>query len=433
MNAYYCLTISYDAQGNPTSYLGHTLTWEKGRQLKSFDNNTYTYNANGIRTSKTVNGVEHIYTLDGSKILKECWNYNEDTKEYNDILIPLYDNEDSVCGILYNNTPYYFEKNLQGDIISIATVVDGEDGYKEVAIVARYTYDAWGKIVSIRNGNNNADISSDATHIANINPFRYRGYYYDTENEFYYIQSRYYDCKIGRFINIDGCFIWDVDKTIFSANLYNYCVNDPVNHSDVAGNTVTKIIIRAILGAIFGAAMQYLGDVLQNLLDCVIDKKKVTKAIWKKRSGMGDYIAAVVTSACDATLKIGVWKSIGISVAATIVGHLTNWARGKGFNFIALMKDLVWNALLSIVTNAICKKFKPKQGKQLNAYIRKKFKVKGTSAYKEYWRLMCECIEWNGYVISTFVSTLRTASRRILNFVEVILWDCIIKAFAKQY
>ena len=56
-------SISYDAQGNPTSYLGHTLTWEKGRQLKSFDTNTYTYNANGIRTSKTVNvsGVYYAY------------------------------------------------------------------------------------------------------------------------------------------------------------------------------------------------------------------------------------------------------------------------------------------------------------------------------------------------------------------------------------
>ena len=66
-------TISYDAQGNPTSYLGKTLTWEKGRQLKSFGGNTYTYNANGIRTSKTVGGVKHTYTLEGTKILRETW------------------------------------------------------------------------------------------------------------------------------------------------------------------------------------------------------------------------------------------------------------------------------------------------------------------------------------------------------------------------
>jgi len=93
-------TISYDKQGNPVNYLGHTLTWEKGRQLKSFDSNIYTYNANGIRTSKTVSGVKHTYTLDGAKILRETWDGNS--------LIPLYDNEDSVCGILYNNVPYYF-------------------------------------------------------------------------------------------------------------------------------------------------------------------------------------------------------------------------------------------------------------------------------------------------------------------------------------
>ena len=66
LTAYDGQTIAYDAQGNPTSYLGHTLTWEKGRQLKRFVKSDgtvidYTYNANGIRTSKTVNGVKHEY------------------------------------------------------------------------------------------------------------------------------------------------------------------------------------------------------------------------------------------------------------------------------------------------------------------------------------------------------------------------------------
>lgn len=67
----------------------------KGRQLKSFDSNIYTYNANGIRTSKTINGVKgvkHTYELDGTKLLCEPWG--------NNTLVPLYDNEDGVCGIL---------------------------------------------------------------------------------------------------------------------------------------------------------------------------------------------------------------------------------------------------------------------------------------------------------------------------------------------
>ena len=65
--------IEYDTQGNPVKYLGHTLAWEKGRQLRKFDNIEYTYNANGIRMSKTVNGVKHTYTLEETKILREVW------------------------------------------------------------------------------------------------------------------------------------------------------------------------------------------------------------------------------------------------------------------------------------------------------------------------------------------------------------------------
>ena len=95
------------------------MTWEKGRQLKSFDNIAYTYNANGIRTSKTVGNIRHDFVLDGVKILRECWNFDESINSYRDILVPLYDNEDGVCGILYNNVPYYFHKNLQGDVIAI--------------------------------------------------------------------------------------------------------------------------------------------------------------------------------------------------------------------------------------------------------------------------------------------------------------------------
>lgn len=249
----------------------------------------------------------------------------------------------------------------------------------------------------------------------------------------YYLQSRYYDPTVGRFVNADGCLAWDIDKSIFTSNLYLYCNNDPVNQTDETGNAVLKIVLRAIIGALFGAAMQYLADVLQNLLDCVLDKKKVSKDIWKARSGAGDYISAIVTGACDATLKIGVWISLGISIGLTLIGHLINFLIGRGFSFQQLIKDLVWNALSTLVFSAISKKFRPKQGRELNKYIRKTFKVKGTKAYRKYWDLLCECFEWNLYVVSTFISTLRSASRRILDFVEVILWDCIITAFAKAY
>ena len=206
-------------------YLGHTLTWEKGRQLKSFDSNTYTYNANGIRTSKTVNGVKHTYILDGNKILREMWGSNT--------LIPLYDNENNVCGITYNNVPYYFIKNLQGDIIAILD--------KDAQTVARYSYDAWG-VCTVTQDTSNTDI-------ANVNPFRYRGYYYDKEIGLYYLQSRYYDSGVGRFINgdtPDSIFA----KTDTSAyNLYDYCDNTPTGSQDYSG-FLASILINAAFAAV---------------------------------------------------------------------------------------------------------------------------------------------------------------------------------------
>ena len=224
--------ITYDAQGNPTTYLGHTLAWEKGRQLKSFDGNSYTYNANGIRTSKTVGGVKHTYALDGTKILCEAWN--------NNTIIPLYDNEDSVCGIVYNDEPFYFQKNLQGDIIGIMN--------KDAHSVAKYSYDAWGVCT----------VTQDASDIAiaTVNPYRYRGYYYDAETSLYYLQSRYYDPAVGRFVNGD-----DPEYTInqhgsIEHNLFCYCVNSPANYTDSYGNIamITCVLVGALIGLILGGA-----------------------------------------------------------------------------------------------------------------------------------------------------------------------------------
>ena len=206
-------TITYDVQGNPTSYLGHILTWEKGRQLKSFDSNTYVYNASGIRTGKTVNGVKHTYTLEGTKILREAWG--------NNTLIPLYDNEESVCGIVYNDEPFYFLKNLQGDVIAVTD--------KNGVAVAKYSYDAWGVCTVL------SDISDCG--ISQINPYRYRSYYYDSETGMYYLQSRYYDPVVGRFINADNFF----GKTILGKNLYLYCLNSPIRYFDPKGRKSVMI------------------------------------------------------------------------------------------------------------------------------------------------------------------------------------------------
>ena len=231
-------TVTYDAQGNPTSYLGHTLTWEKGRQLKSFDGNTYTYNANGIRTSKTVNGVKHTYTLDGTKILREAWD--------NNTLIPLHDNGESVCGIVYKDTPYYFVKNLQGDIIAI---VD-----KDANTVAKYSYDAWGVCTIIQD--------TSGCSIATVNPFRYRSYYYDEETSLYYVFSRYYDPEICHWINSDDVVaVFLSFETTYGVGLYSYCNNDPVNNIDNTGYWLVNIsttIVGILLDAFVFIILPYI-------------------------------------------------------------------------------------------------------------------------------------------------------------------------------
>ena len=227
LTAYDGQAIVYDAQGNPTSYLGHTLTWEKGRQLKSFDGIRYTYNASGIRASKTVNGVTHTYTLDGTKILKEAWGGNT--------LVPLYDNEDSVCGVIYNGEPFYFFKNLQGDILAIAD--------KNAQVVAKYSYDAWG-VCTVEQDTSTAGIAS-------VNPFRYRGYYFDAEIGMYYLQSRYYDPAVGRFVNADVPVNLGMGGTIQSFNLFAYVENNPISMADEIGYAAINVICAAI-GAVVG-------------------------------------------------------------------------------------------------------------------------------------------------------------------------------------
>ena len=103
-----------------------------------------------------------------------------------------------MTGVRYKNgsttTDYYFVCNWRGDVIRI---YDGAG-----AVVANYNHDVWGNVSSVTDANGAA--ITDSTHIANVNPLRYRGYYYDSETGFYYVSSRYYDPEIGRWINADS-------------------------------------------------------------------------------------------------------------------------------------------------------------------------------------------------------------------------------------
>ena len=98
--------------------------------------------------------------------------------------------------------------------------------------MVEYYYDAWGnhKVVD-----ENGDEITSSTHIGNVNPFRYRGYYYDTETGLYFLQTRYYDPEVGRFLNRDSVQYAD-PETINGLNLYAYCLNNPVEYADPTGS-----------------------------------------------------------------------------------------------------------------------------------------------------------------------------------------------------
>ena len=207
------------------------MTWQKGRQLAAMSNAelsaTFKYNASGLRTSKTVNGVKTEYTYVGSTLVSQ--------KTGNETINFAYTAGGAPLGFTYNGTPYYYMLNLQGDIVAIYDSTG--------TIVVEYVYDAWGKLISIT--------GSMANTIGIKNPLRYRGYYYDSETGFFYLQSRYYDSETSRFINADAYLIAG-DDLIQGTNMYAYCYNNPVMYVDPTGFVTTEEAIYLSVGIVAG-------------------------------------------------------------------------------------------------------------------------------------------------------------------------------------
>ena len=115
---------------------------------------------------------------------------------------------------------------------------------------ATYEYDPWGKLLAVKDADGNAITSS--SHAAIKNPLRYRGYYYDIDSGFYYLQSRYYDPQIGRFINGDNQIS---SNDIHSTNLFTYCGNNPVNRADGSGHFWLSTLLKSVAPIVIVAAV----------------------------------------------------------------------------------------------------------------------------------------------------------------------------------
>ena len=210
LTAYDGKSITYSG-GNPTKYYnGSTFTWTQGRKLATAKvgntNISYTYDMAGVRSSKTVGSTTYKYTTLSGLVTRQTGG--------NATIDFVYDESNQPLAMKYNGKVYYYVLNAQGDVVRI---VDGSRN-----VVASYSYDPWGKL-----------LSSSGT-LANVNPLRYRGYYYDSETGFYYLQSRYYDPAIGRFINADSYASTDM-VGLLSTNMFSYCENNPVMRVDPTG------------------------------------------------------------------------------------------------------------------------------------------------------------------------------------------------------
>ncbi|MBP3923084.1 MAG: DNRLRE domain-containing protein [Ruminiclostridium sp.] len=247
LTSYNGTNITYDSIGNPLNYRNGTLGWA-GRQLKSYTSTNgtttiYTYNSDGVRIGKKSvyqgNTSETSYVVSGTTILSE-------TKGTSTIYY-IYDDKGLPIGIVYNGTTYTYRKNIQGDIIAILDSAGNE--------VVTYTYNAWGAVEDIS--------GSLETTLGAKNPFRYRGYYYDTETGYYYLNSRYYDPVTGRFLNADTtAVLFASPMGLTDKNLYAYCDNNPVMRVDVGGE-FWNVIIGAVIGGTINMVSSIISEVIE--------------------------------------------------------------------------------------------------------------------------------------------------------------------------
>ena len=238
-------TITSDTIGNMLSDGTWNYTWEHGRELASMSGGgttwNFTYNADGLRTKRTNGSTTYSYVYNGSRLSQMTVGSNT--------LYFAYDASGTPLSVTYNGTNYYYATNIQGDVTAILNTSG--------TAVVQYTYDAWGKLLSTT--------GSMASVLGVHNPLRYRGYVYDTETGLYYLQSRYYNPAMGRFINAD------VDAStghgLLGTNMFAYCANNPVNYTDESGQdwwhwaaavaivVVAAVAVVATAGGVAGAAL----------------------------------------------------------------------------------------------------------------------------------------------------------------------------------
>ena len=260
--------MTYDACGNMLKKGNTSFTWTQGRKLSAISNGKsirYYYDHTGARVKKVVDGVTTEYRMAGSLIVSE--RAGDETIWYQ------YDSAARLVAMMIGGARYNYVRNVQNDIIGLIDSAGKR--------VVSYKYDSWGKTISIT--------GTLAATIGKKNPFRYRGYYFDAESGMYYLQSRYYDPEIRRFVSADNVgFLSANSAGLKQKNLYAYCENNPVVRLDNGGQFWETIFDVISLGASIVEVCEnpidpwawagLVGDTI-DLIPCVTGVGEATRAV----------------------------------------------------------------------------------------------------------------------------------------------------------
>ena len=300
--------MTYDAIGNMLARGNTTYSWTLGRKLAAVDNGKkiqYFYDHTGSRTKKIVDGVATEYRMAGDLLMSETTN--------GQTLWFTYDSNANLFSMVTGGKHYFYQRNLQNDIIAL---VD-ESG----DTVVNYTYDSWGRILSIT--------GSRKDTIGQLNPFRYRGYYYDKETGMYYLKNRYYDPELRRFISSDAVTTLAAStETLHNRNLYTYCNQNPITRSDSNGNLWT--VVAGLAGAAISLADQLVFQKKEFdwkvMAQAVIDG--ISMAVSFSAVGaIGQGVVNAATTVATGVLNGDDGKEIAFQAVA---GGISGWRGGKG-------------------------------------------------------------------------------------------------------
>lgn len=332
-------SITYDSSLNPISIGTASLAWTRGRLLSEYQKGQYkainTYNKDGIRLKKELYkklgslqpfllNKTYEYLLDGNRIIAE--KRTPVSANPNIVYLRYFYGVSGIEGFEYNGIVYLYLKDSLNNIVALLKYENNS-----FIIVAKYSYDAFGNTKVL---NPDGTINTTSSFIGNINPFRYKCYYYDVDIGMYYCNSRYYYPYIRRWINADDLNYLDKDS-IDGLNLFAYCKDNPVMLFDPSGNIAFWISM--LIGIAVGFSISFAKDWID-------DGKPFNGSVgWQEY--LGSSIGGAISSLGNSLLAASIFSAIG-NVTEGLISQNVN-------SFVDFSKLLIKGALIGALSYAL--------------------------------------------------------------------------------